>query len=379
MPNKSGREQRARMNRRVRTRIGTKRDDVPLSRGQRVRRVIWRIFLVLISLVLLTAFAIWSVCAAAFWGPSPAVKSKAVTSLMEMSVGCIIPPLFLPKEEIDRIVAENQLSIDQSETDPELIRIRGNADPPAPGDNSPSPDQDEWAGCEDGIRIEDIRGDTYRGYVMLIRDPSRVYVATASDFQSDEPGLKIDAAVEKEGAVAAINGGAFPDDGTASAGYEPLGLTYSKGERVWGDEDELHLGVVGFDENDVLIVGNMTGKRAAELRIRDCVSFGPLLVVNGKPATMTGDGGSLNPRTAIGQRADGTVIFLCIDGRMPQSLGASYADLVAVMVRYGAVNACNLDGGSSTGMIYQGKRINVSSSLYGPRRMPTFFMVRPQS
>lgn len=365
------------MNRRVRTRVGSKRNDGPPSRGKAVRRVLWRIFLVLISLIFLAAFAIWSACAAAFWGPSPTIKNKAVTSLMEMSVGCIIPPLFLPKDEIDRIVAENQLTIDQSETDPGLVQIRGKEDQPTP--DEPVPDQDEWAGCEDGIRIENIRGDTYRGYVMLIRDPSRVYVATASDFQSNEPGLKIDAAVEREGAVAAINGGAFPDDGTASAGYEPLGLTYSKGEWVWGEEDEVHWGVVGFDENDVLIVGNMTGKRAAELKIRDCVSFGPLLVVNGQPAKMTGDGGSLNPRTAIGQRADGTVIFLCIDGRMPQSLGASYADLVAVMVRYGAVNACNLDGGSSSSMIYQGRHINVSSSLYGPRRMPTFFMVRPQN
>ena len=71
------------------------------------------------------------------------------------------------------------------------------------------------------------------------------------------------------------------------------------------------------------------------------------------------------------------------------SLGGTYSDLINIMVEYGAVNACNLDGGSSAVMLYRD-----SQGLYGqagevvminnysllqkdPRRMPTFFMVRP--
>ena len=53
------------------------------------------------------------------------------------------------------------------------------------------------------------------------------------------------------------------------------------------------------------------------------------------------------------------------------------------MVEYGAVNACNLDGGSSTVMLLRNKDggvdtvNNVSLLQEEPRRMPTFFMVRP--
>ena len=90
-----------------------------------------------------------------------------------------------------------------------------------------------------------------------------------------------------------------------------------------------------------------------------------------------------NPRTVIGQRADGTVIFLCVDGRQAGSLGATYGDTIDIMVEYGAVNACNLDGGSSTVMLLRDENgqvqfvNNVSLLQEDPRRMPTAFMVRP--
>ena len=98
------------------------------------------------------------------------------------------------------------------------------------------------------------------------------------------------------------------------------------------------------------------------------------------------NGSGVNPRTAIGQRADGAVIFVCIDGRQASSLGGTYADIIDVMVEFGAVNACNLDGGSSTVMLYRDPEsgevsmVNSYSLLQEePRRMPTFFMVRPGS
>ena len=96
-----------------------------------------------------------------------------------------------------------------------------------------------------------------------------------------------------------------------------------------------------------------------------------------------------NPRTAIGQRADGAVIFVCIDGRQASSLGGTYADIINIMVEYGAVNACNMDGGSSSVMMYrdvqgrygeagQVQMINNYSLLQSePRKMPNFWMVRP--
>ena len=95
-----------------------------------------------------------------------------------------------------------------------------------------------------------------------------------------------------------------------------------------------------------------------------------------------------NPRTAIGQRADGAVIFVCIDGRQVGSPGGTYADIINIMQEYGAVNACNMDGGSSSVMMYRdtlGKlgtagevtMVNNYSLLQSePRRMPNFWMIR---
>ena len=82
------------------------------------------------------------------------------------------------------------------------------------------------------------------------------------------------------------------------------------------------------------------------------------------------------------------MIFVCIDGRQAASLGGTYADIINIMVEYGAVNACNMDGGSSSVMMYRDERglfgeagavtmINNYSLLQSqPRKMPNFWMVR---
>jgi exopolysaccharide biosynthesis protein len=45
------------------------------------------------------------------------------------------------------------------------------------------------------------------------------------------------------------------------------------------------------------------------------------------------------------------------------------------MMDYGAVNACNLDGGSSTLMWYQGGYVNNCASVIGIRPVPTAILV----
>ena len=135
---------------------------------------------------------------------------------------------------------------------------------------------------------------------------------------------------------------------------------------------------------------NLSQKEAEDLNIRDGCCFGPVLIMDGETNLEAYNNNSgYNPRTAIGQRADGAVIFVCIDGRQAASLGGTYADIINIMVEYGAVNACNMDGGSSSVMMYrdaQGRfgeagavtMINNYSLLQKePRRMPTFFMVAP--
>jgi exopolysaccharide biosynthesis protein len=119
----------------------------------------------------------------------------------------------------------------------------------------------------------------------------------------------------------------------------------------------------------------MTGQEALDKGIVSACNFqpGPVLVKDG--VKQTGLGGGVNPRTCIGQREDGTILLMVIIGRKTSSLGATYDDLANLMYEYGAVNASNLDGGSSSLMYYQGEQVTEGSNLIGMRPLPTSILV----
>ena len=256
---------------------------------------------------------------------------------------------------------------------------------------------DEWKNYPDGIRIEEYKGMNFTAHIMIIRDPSQVYMATSTPgaFSTNIPGTRITEQIETEGAIAAINAGAFNDDGSANSyvGSIPAGLLLSNGVVRSNTYHDLvpEEGFAGFDKDNKLHVADkMTKAEAEALGIRDGCEFGPVLIQDGKVNQKTYNSNSgRNPRTAIGQRADGAVIFLCIDGRQADSLGGTYSEVIDLMLEYGAVNACNMDGGSSSVMLYrdqyglygepgQVQMINSYSLLQSePRRMPNFWMVRP--
>jgi len=200
-----------------------------------------------------------------------------------------------------------------------------------------------------------------------------------------------------ESIVAAVNAGAFFDNGTSDpiVGSVPAGLVYSNGNMVWNAHHDMIPsdtggGFVGFNDDDILVVAkSMTKEEAEKLNIRDGCEFGPPLIINGEVNQEAYNKASgWNPRTAIGQRSDGAVIFICIDGRQAGSIGGTYKDVIDLMIEYGAVNACNLDGGSSSVMLYRdtygqfgtaGEVImknNYSVMQSQPRRMPNYWMVR---
>ncbi len=158
-------------------------------------------------------------------------------------------------------------------------------------------------------------------------------------------------------------------------GGTPSGIVIKNGELKYGSL-AAEYSIIGFDTDNKLIVGWMSGQTAMDKNIRDAVSFGPALIINGKRAEIAGTGGGLNPRTCIGQTANGSVLLLTIDGRQANSVGATMQDCIDIMEKYGAVNASNLDGGSSTIMYYDGEIINVCASVYGPRKLPTAIVVK---
>ena len=138
-------------------------------------------------------------------------------------------------------------------------------------------------------------------------------------------------------------------------------------------------GFVGFTKDDKLVLGKMTKEEALDMGIRDAIEFGPFLIVNGKSSFVKGNGGwGIAPRTAIGQREDGIVLFLVINGRLATSIGADMGDLTEIMENYGAVNAANMDGGSSSALVINNEIINtpVAGGDNGLRDIPTFWIVK---
>ena len=353
-------------------------------------RIVRRFFLVLFTVIILAVAGLALVMNLVFNGPSPAARNVLTMSLLEPSATKWIPGLFMDKEVVESIRNAGKTEMTEDTTNTSLVTIHR-------GGNISSSSSDEWADYPDGIRIDEDKGKTFNAHIMIVRDPSQVYLglSTYDGFSTSKPGKRLNKAIEDEGAIAAVNAGAFNDDGSANAnvGSVPAGLTVSGGKVV----SDVYKGLVpeegfcGFNTDDVLVVAkSMTAAQAVEQNIRDGCEFGPVLIINGQVNQEVYSGNSgFNPRTAIGQRADGAVIFVCADGRQAGSMGATYKDIIDIMVEYGAVNACNMDGGSSTVMFYrdtygrygeagQVQMMNSYSVLQSePRRMPDFWMVRP--
>ena len=355
-------------------------------------RIIRRFFLVLFTVVILAVAALVLVMNLVFNGPSPAARDKLTMSLIEASATKWVPALFIGEDTVAEIrESVSDSGLDEDVTDTTKVIIQAN--------NVITGNSNEWDSYPDGVRIERRSGDTYNAHIMIVRNPAQVYMGTSTEkFSTAIPGKRItEVMAENPDVIAAINAGAFNDDGTASSyvGSTPLGLVMSNGSCVWTSGKQPGLeGFAGFNEDNILVVSktNLSQSEAENLKIRDGCCFGPVLIVNGEVNLEAYNNKSgFNPRTAIGQRADGAVIFVCIDGRQAGSLGGTYADIINIMQEYGAVNACNMDGGSSSVMMYRdtyGKlgtagetvMVNNYSLLQSqPRRMPNFWMVRAAS
>lgn len=352
-------------------------------------RIVRRFFLVLFTVIALILVAACLAANLIFNGPSPAARDILTMTLLEPSGTKWIPGLFMDAQTLDSIRTRDDSNLKDEFSNTSEIVINKDA--------AISAGTDEWANSPDGIRFESHSGDTYNAHIMIVRDPSKVYLGTSTEnFSTSIPGTRIDDQIETDGAIAGVNAGAFFDNGTSdpSVGSVPEGLVYSKGVCKWttGSPPNGIKGFAGFNKDNILVVAqdNLSKAQAEELNIRDGCCFGPVLIMNGEINQEAYNSNSgWNPRTAIGQRKDGAVVFVCIDGRQAGSAGGTYKDVIDIMIEYGVVNACNMDGGSSSIMVYRDtyglfgeagtvQVINSYSLLQErPRKMPTFWMVAP--
>ena len=291
-------------------------------------------------------------------GPSESIRDLYVMTVMQSSAAKFTARIFLDKETVDAILAEGDVHDEGIMLDTDLV-------------DTDKSDEDFDLNA---VWIEDIQTAHYKGKAMIVNDPSRIYVYCIPEFPV-EKGKFLQAICKEENALGGVNGGGFIDLGGMGQGGEPKGMVVSGGVWLNGEKSDKHR-VIGMSNDNKLIVGTMTGDEAIELGVRDAVEWGPALIINGKPMKVSESADGPNPRTAIGQRADGSIVLVCIEGRRLDSIGANYADLIDIMQGYGCVNASNLDGGLSSSMNYNGEKITNSFSAYGERPIPTAVLVR---
>ena len=339
--------------------------------------------------LLLIIITVYSAGLVVAHGPSKTMRDTLVLSAMQASATKWVPRLFLSKETVQQIVDNShKINTDSIDMDEYLEQS----------------DADEWDDAKNGTKLIYLQKPNFKAYVLLVKDPSRVKVGVSSEnFASATAGKRIFDFAEKYKALAVINAGEFSDVGGQGTGAQPFGLTYSHGKKVWGGDGNRTF--MGFTkDNKFVCYEGITTKKAEEIGMRDAVCFqtGNLLIdhtldKDGKISKVNlryGDGNyGAAQRTAIGQRADGSVIMIVTDGRSASSIGATRNDIIDILAEYGAVSAGMLDGGSSAMMYYrdyynvynmdttnfdkyqkQGL-VNQYKAFTPPRRIPTCFIV----
>ena len=207
-------------------------------------------------------------------GPSVQARNLFVLSVRETSMAGFLANLYCSKEQIAEIEEGNQVKYLDEAVDTSLIKIdrdnTGNKKDFTVNDE----DKEDGVTYADGMEFHTVKGATYSGTMIVINDPSRVFVGTSSDEYDGSAGLSVPQICERYGATAASNAGGFEDIGGVGNGGTPLGIVISEGELKYGDFNTSYE-IIGFDENDVFIIGNMTGQQALDSGVRDAVSWGP--------------------------------------------------------------------------------------------------------
>lgn len=347
--------------------------------GQALVRSLVIVLTFVAALVLTLLISLKMLCSDAF----PYVQQTFVTTILETGQLKFLASWFLSSEEIQEIVDQNSMKAFNVEVNTDLIQS---------GSFSSLNSQEQVQG--EAIEIVEVAKPTFTGTMMIVKDPSKVSLATIYPWR--DVGVTLDELVKTNGAIAGINGGLY--DSTNNTGGKPLGVVVSNGEIQFNrPQDYAGLVLVGFTEDHILQIIDVSQMTAADvetlvadMKIRDAVTFQEeasdannhfvQLIINNEAREMNGRGSGLNPRTAIGQRADGAVLMFVTDGRGKSGhLGASCADLIAVMQEFGAVNAANLDGGSSSCMYYKDEYLMSSVTFYYANsswKLPAGFIVK---
>lgn len=299
-----------------------------------------------------------------YYGPFKKVKTTIVGAAMTTLSLQWLVTTFLSDSKIKQIMSEQKVEVivqDNLEGKNSAVKVENK------NDNS--------------IERYEVTGKRFKGYILVINDPTRIKVGYSSKLGKE--GELTSKIARDNSAIAAINGGGFTDEVSgalwAGTGANPEGIIMSGGKIVfnniknWDEKRD----VVALTKSGKLLVGKHSVNEMKKVGVTEAVSFGPAIIVNGKKAINSGDGGwGIAPRTCIAQRNDGAIILLVIDGRQIKSLGATLKEAQDILYKYGAYNATNLDGGSSSTLFYNDEVINNPCDSLGERAVPSIIYVK---
>ena len=299
-----------------------------------------------------------------YYGPFKKVKTTVVGAAMTTISLQWLATSFLSDEKIKQIMSQQKVE-------------------PIVQDNLNDANSDIKIEAKNDTSIERyaIRGKRFKGSILVISDPTRLKVGYSRKLGHE--GEVTSEIAKNNNALAAINGGGFSDGLPGSlwtgTGANPEGIIMTGGKIVYNDiTNENEKGnVIALTKSGKLLVGPHSIKDMKKIGVTEAVSFGPAIIVNGKKTINSGDGGwGIAPRTAIAQRKDGAIILIVIDGRQLNSLGATLREVQDELYEFGAYNAANLDGGSSSTLYYNDELINTPCDSLGERSVPSIIYVK---
>lgn len=313
------------------------------------------------------------------YGPFSWIRNTLITTAMTTMSHQYLAQWFFTDDYIGKVLASNYMIEIDEDTNTDLIDIKDIDDT---GKYETKYEKDLFEGVDENTiyKIINVSGKGYKGYLVAVYKPEKVKLAVSAKLGTE--GQTVKTMAKNNNALITMNGGGFYDPTWSGNGAIPHGTVIKDGRIIYDYTDaQVGGGFIGFDKDNKLVLGRMTKEQALAKGLRDAIEFGPFLIVNGKASFVKGDGGwGIAPRSAIGQRADGIVLFVVIDGRSTSSIGIDMVGLTELMQNYGAINAANLDGGTSSVLMEGTNLINSPrSTMNGKpgvlRRIPTAWMV----
>ena len=308
-------------------------------------KLITKLFIIIDIFILICFFAVY--------GPFKGIRTFWITTAMETMNHKYLAHIFYSDEVIEETLKDNYYVEITEESNPVNVTIGATEEKTSY--ESIYEEQILKRDKDQLYKLIEFKYNEFDCYLVAIYDPTRVHAVSVKNLSSGS--ILTDLAKEND-AIVAINGGGY-----FWSNYMPSGLIVSEGTFKYASSNEKHI-TAGFNEDGVLVLGSFNKELIEEKNIKEALSFSPILISNGNPIKIVGTGGSgLNPRTVLAQRKDGIVLFLVVNG-YGQKLswkgrgGVYLNDLLVILERYGAYNAINMDGGSSSTLVIDGKLIN---------------------